>query len=91
MKRSLRFVLRKETPYNVINVSGPFSVSLQQEIFHEVHIFDTTSTVETAKKITKILQSFDFQLDFESLKSAKRLLVSINFQKLEPFSDLPNR
>ena len=30
MKRLLRIVLCKESPYNLINVLGPFSVILQQ-------------------------------------------------------------
>ena len=60
MKRPLRIFLRKESPYNAINLSDPFSVILRQEIFHEVKFFDTTITVETARKITKILQYFDF-------------------------------
>ena len=36
MKRQLRIVLCKESPYNSINVLGPSSVILQQRKFYKV-------------------------------------------------------
>ena len=57
VKGPLRIALCKESCYNLINVSGPYSVILQPRIFHTVRFTDTRSADKIARKITKIFQS----------------------------------
>ena len=71
VKQPLSIVLCKDSPYNLMNVLGLFSVILQPRNFHNVKIINTFSASKTASKVTKILQSFGYSLEFESFKSAK--------------------
>ena len=71
MKRPLRIVLCKGSPYNLIDVLGPFSIILQSLNFFPVKFTDTFSAGKTMTKITKILRSFGFLLKFEAFKSAQ--------------------
>ena len=45
MRRQLRIVLCKESPYDLINILGPFSVI-------KVELTDSSSVGKTARKIT---------------------------------------
>ena len=67
MKRPLHIILWKESRYNVINVLGPFSLILQPWNSYVVKFTNTSSAGKTARKITKILQSFGFE-SFELVK-----------------------
>ena len=60
MKRPLLIVLRAESPYDLINVLGPFLATIQTWDFCGVGFTDTFSAGKTRRKITKILQSFGF-------------------------------
>ena len=60
VKRSLCVVLCKESPYNLVNVLGPFSVILRPRNFHKVKFTDTSSARKAARLITKTLRSFGF-------------------------------
>ena len=69
VKRQLRIVLCKESPYSLIDVLGPFSVTLQPWNFYQVKFTDTSSAGKTARKITKILRSFELE-SFKSVQYA---------------------
>ena len=71
MKRPLRIALCKESCYNLINALDPFSFIFQPWNFYIVNFTDTSSAGKTARKITKILQSFGFCLEFKSFKLVK--------------------
>ena len=60
MKRSLPIVLCEESPYDLIDVLGLFSVILQPLNFNKVKFTDTSSAGKTARKTTQILRSFSF-------------------------------
>ena len=71
MKGQLPIVLYEESHYQLINVLGHFSVILQIDICYQVEFTHTSSAGKTARKITKILGSFVFELEFESFKSVE--------------------
>ena len=77
----------KESPDNL--VLGHFSVILQPRSFCKVRFCDTSSAGKTTRKITKILQSFHFQLNLNHSDS-HGALDSMNFQKWELFSGSPD-
>ena len=52
--------LCRESPYNLIDLLGPFYVILQTKNFPKVEILSNSSTGKTVRKITKILQSIGF-------------------------------
>ena len=58
VKCLLYIVLCKESPYNLINVLGLFSVMLQLSNSCKVYFIYISSASKTARKITKILHSF---------------------------------
>ena len=60
MKRPLRIVLCKESPHSLIDVLGPFSVSLQPGNFCKVKFTDTSGAEEDSENNHKILRSFSF-------------------------------
>ena len=55
-----RLCIALESPYNLIDVLGPFSVILRAWNFCQVKFTYFSSALETARKITKILPSFLF-------------------------------
>ena len=57
--------------YDLINVLGPFSVTLQPLNFCKIEFTYFSSGRKTARKIKNILQSSCFQLGFESFKSGQ--------------------
>ena len=60
MKRSLRTVLCEESPNDLTNVVGPFSVILQPSNFYKVEFTYTSGAGKIVSKTTKMLQSFGF-------------------------------
>ena len=64
VERQWRIVLCKESPYDLIDVLGPFSIILQSRNFYKGEFTDTSSAGMTVT-IAKLLQSFAF----ESFKS----------------------
>ena len=53
-------VLDERSPYNLISISGPFSVILHPLWFHKFEFIDTSSAGEKATQITKILRCYKF-------------------------------
>ena len=60
MKHPLRIALCKESPYNLINILGPFHSFCKHEILIKVESTDTSNAGKTAREIKKILQSVGF-------------------------------
>ena len=56
--------------------------------FYQVGFTYTSSAGKTARKITKLLQSFGFKLEFESFKSVKHSWC-YEFSKVGTFSGSP--
>ena len=71
MKHPLRTILCNESPYDLINVLGPFLVILQPRNFYKVEFTNTVSARKTARRITKILRSSGYSQEIESFKSMK--------------------
>ena len=60
LKHSLRIVLCRESPYNLINALGHFSVVLQPSNLCQIEFTDAYSAGKAARKIRKILRSSGF-------------------------------
>ena len=69
MKCPLRLFLCEESPRDLINVLGPFSVIFSHEIFDKVKFTYISSARETMRKSTKIVRFFSFQLKFVNFHS----------------------
>ena len=81
VKLLLRNFLRKENPYNLINVLGPFSVILQPRNFNKV-----LSTLRVQAKHREKSQKYFNLLSFSLNLNHSRLwttLGAMNFQKTE--------
>ena len=63
VKCPLRIVLFEESPYNLINVLGPFSVILQPLDLHEVEFTDTSSAGKARGKSSKYSDLSAFNWD----------------------------
>ena len=60
MRRPWPIARCEQSPYDLINVLGPFSVILQPLDFDKVEFSCPSSVGRTVRKITKILNILDF-------------------------------
>ena len=90
MKRPLRIVLCKDSPYNLFNALGPFAVILQPSNYHRAKFSDTSIVGKTLCSINYGKDS-DKNRENNSISKSVKYSRCHEFLKWEHFSGSPGR